>query len=127
MKNIVIATTLALNGVLSFAQTQDETKRNNLEIQQYQATVAKNINTIVWYVPLPEGIKVRRFSQWISEITGLSTRWIYISRTLSDKNETESYLYVGVWETKTQFHSKLLGSLDSTSPLQVQVLLQMKF
>lgn len=127
MKNIVIATTLALSSIVSSAQKLDEAKKNNLEVQQYQATVAKNIDTIVWYVPLPEGIKVRRFSQWISEITGTSTRWIYISRTLSDKNETESYLYVGVWETKTQFHSKLLGSLDSTSPLQIQVLLHMKF
>lgn len=127
MKNIVIATTLALSSIVSSAQKLDEAKKNDLEVQQYQATVAKNINTIVWYVPLPEGIKIRRFSQWISEITGTSTRWIYISRALSDKNETDSYLYVGVWETKTQFHSKLLGSLDSTSPLQVQVLLHMKF
>lgn len=47
MKNIVIATTLALSSIVSSAQKLDEAKKNNLEVQQYQATVAKNIDTIV--------------------------------------------------------------------------------
>jgi hypothetical protein len=47
MKNIVIATSLALSSIVSLAQKLDEAKKNDLEVQQYQARVAKNINTIV--------------------------------------------------------------------------------
>jgi hypothetical protein len=47
MKNIVIATTLALSSMVSSAQKLAEAKKNDLEVQQYQAMVAKNINTIV--------------------------------------------------------------------------------